>query len=429
MENQRRSFLKQLAAGTAWAALGFGSGFAKSEKELSGKLQMPFDFNPGAEEDWEKIRAQFEFNEKQAYLNNGTIGLMSAAVMQRLQTKFERLQKGIYNLDDDIRENIGKMLGVSADEIALTYNTTQGINIIAQGIKLRKGDEVILSDQEHVGNALPWINRARRSGIKLKVLRIGKSAAENLNRLESLVNKKTRVIALPHITCTTGLILPIKEISDFARTKGILTFFDGAHGPGMLFPNLREIGCDFYASCGHKWLCGPAGTGFVYLKKDSMPQVDPIMVGANTDKGWDLAADQQIFSGFVETAHRFEYGTQNNAIYQGLSAGIEFMEQIGFQQIKKRVTDLAAYLQSQLLEKAYIEMLSPQEEASRSAMIGFRVKGLTLETFRQSELTRKFRLRWVPESNLDSIRVSTHLYNQKSELDQLVETMDALFNK
>ncbi len=359
-------------------------------------------------------------------MNNGTIGLMSDQVLQTLQEKFLVLRRGSYNLEKSGREKIAQMLNANPSEIALTHNTTQGINIVAQGLKLKRGDEVILCDHEHVGNALPWLNRAKRSGIKIKMLTLADTAQENLDRIDRLTSKRTRVIALPHITCTTGLVLPVKEIAQYARKRKIWSFIDGAHGPGMLFPDVEAIGCDFYASCGHKWLCGPAGTAFLYLRKSSMDAVTPIMVGANSDIGWNLTSDDQSISGFVESAHRFEYGTQNNAMYQGLQSAIELMEAIGFDRVKTRSTELASYLQKQLLEREFVEMLSATEAESRSAMIGFKLPQMDYEAFSHSKLSKQFRLRWVPESGLDSIRVSTHIYNSFAEIDQFIHQIDQM---
>lgn len=410
-----------MAAGAAWAALGFsGSTAQNSARDKEKQLHLPTN-RPNTEEDWAKIRSYFHPKPNQVYMNNGTIGLMSDQVIQTMQEKFLRLQMGYYTLEDSIREKIAMMLNAKTDEIALTHNTTQGINIVAQGIKLRKGDEVILCDQEHVGNALPWLNRAKRSGIKIKVLQVAMTAAENLDRIDRLVTKRTRVIALPHITCTTGLVLPIKEIAAYARKRNIWSFFDGAHGPGMLFPDVADIGCDFYASCGHKWLCGPAGTAFLYLRKGSMDAVTPVMVGANSDSAWELTPENQKITGFVDSAHRFEYGTQSNPIYQGLQAAIELMDAIGFDRVRNRSTELAAYLQQKLLNSSTVKMLSSTEAASRSAMIGFKIAGMNLDDFRNSNLAKEFRLRWVAESSLDSIRISTHIYNTFEEIDELVD--------
>ena len=152
---------------------------------------------PGGAPDWEAVRSQFQFFPNQVYLNNGTIGLLPEPVLAAMQKAMARLDKGDYTTPGHVRESIARLVKAPADSIALTHNTTHGINIIAQGLRLRRGDELILSDQEHAGNALPWLQRARIDGLKIRVLSYGPDAATTLLALDRLVNKRTKVIALP----------------------------------------------------------------------------------------------------------------------------------------------------------------------------------------------------------------------------------------
>jgi cysteine desulfurase/selenocysteine lyase len=421
--SNRKKFLQQLAAGSALAAFGFGKSLFANGDHTESKPEGPL-LNPGAFGDfWEGIRQEFSLS-KQAYLNTGTLGLMPKSVVAAVTQRLETLSRGNYNLDDEVRNDVAKMLNAKTSEISLTHNTTEGINIIAAGLKLRKGDEIVLTDQEHVGNALPWLHRAKAVGAKIRVLQPANTAAETLNRLNDLITRKTRVFALPHITCTDGQVLPAKQIAELARQKGILSFFDGAHGPGMLFPDMQEIGCDFYAACGHKWLCSPAGTGMLYLREEMLDRVQAKMVGAYSDTGWELSAEKQTIAPLVPTAHRFDYGTQNATTEAGMKAAIEFMQEIGFEKVRTRVSELATYLQNKLLERKYIEMLTPTEPESRGGMIGFRLAGKTLKEFDASDIPKHFRVRQVPESGLNSIRISTHIFNNHSDLDNLVAELD-----
>lgn len=412
-----------MAAGTALTALGFGKAlFSSGDVPLNPSISKK-SFGNNDDDVWDSVRNEF-FLGKQVYLNTGTLGLMPKAVMVAVTERLETLSRGNYALDDEVRNAVAKMLNAKASEISLTHNTTEGINIIAAGLKLRKGDELVLTDQEHVGNALPWLHRAKAVGARIRVLQPGKTANETLNRLNDLITRKTRVFALPHITCTDGNVLPAKEIADLARSKGILSFFDGAHGPGMLFPDMQAIGCDFYAACGHKWLCSPAGTGMLYLRENMLESVQARMVGAYSDTGWELSTSAQTIGPLVPTAHRFDYGTQNATTQAGMKAAIEFMEGIGFEKVRDRVLSLGNYLQSKLLEYDYVEMLTPTEAQSRGGMIGFRLRGKTMKDFEGSEIPKNFRVRLVPESGLNSIRISTHIFNNHNDLDNFVAAID-----
>ena len=201
-------------------------------------------------------------------------------------------------------------------------------------------------------------------------------------------------------------------------------FFDGAHGPGMTALDLKDMGCDFYATCCHKWMCGPKGTGFLYVKKEMLDVLQARWVGGYSDLGWDVTVEPPEFKGLVPTAHRYDFATQNAAIYIGLGAAVDFLYHIGMDNIVRRGNALATYLQNELLKLGdKIEMLTPTEERSRGFVIGFRLKNMPYDQFGEHASKKGFRIRLVGESHLNSIRVSTHLYNSFDEVRQFVDTV------
>lgn len=416
--SNRKNFLKQLAAGALVASLDWKNNLFPQTGNQGEAPPTLLSTDP-----WTTIQKQFSANANN-YLNTGTLGLMPEPVLAAIENRFKYLREGSYTIPQTARPAVARLLNADASEISMTHNTTEGINMVASGLRLRKGDEVIITDQEHVGNALPWLNRARRTGIKLRVFSPAQTAAETLDRIQALISRKTKVIAVPHVTCTSGHVLPVQQICEIARHKGIFSFIDGAHGPGMLFPDMKALGCDAYATCGHKWLCGPAGTGFLYIRLDKLDSLETYMVGAYSDTGWTLSLAEQRMDALVPTAHRFDYGTQNAPLLVGLETAITFMESIGTERIRNRVAELSGILQQQLMEKSYVEMLTPTEAQSRSGMLGFKLKGKRIPDFDGSDLTKQFRLRMVPESGLESIRVSTHIYNTEQDLQALVAAID-----
>ncbi|HLX12117.1 MAG TPA: aminotransferase class V-fold PLP-dependent enzyme, partial [Bacteroidota bacterium] len=232
---------------------------------------------------------------------------------------------------------------------------------------------------------------------------------------------QTRAIAIPHITCTIGQVFPVKEIAKLGHDKGLWVFFDGAHGPGTTMLDLHDMGCDFYASCGHKWMLGPHGTGFVYVKKEMLDVLRPQWVGAYSDLGWDLTVSPPEFKGYVPTAHRFDFGTQNAAIYIGLAAAVDFLYSIGMDNIVAHGNALATHLQQELLKLGdKVEMLTPTEDKSRGFVVGFRMKNMDYQKFGELATKNNFRIRLVGESHLNSIRISTHVYNNMAEVDKFV---------
>lgn len=410
MRSGRRTFLRRLGGGLAGT-------LAAGRVRLAGAQADP--------PSWDDLRAQFTLTRDRMYLNNGTIGPSPVPVQEAVRRTMEELdRRGEYDGWEIARPKIAAFVHAAEKEIALTHNTTEGINIVASGLPLRSGDEVIVTTHEHAGNALPWLNRMRRDGIVLKTFQPGLRTDDNLNRIDSLCTPRTRVIAVPHITCTAGTVLPVREIARLGRGRGIWVALDGAHAPGMMPLDVAEIGCDFYAACGHKWMCGPRGSGFLYVREEVLDVLQPVWIGAYSDTGWDLSSDPPALSGYVPTAHRFDFGTQSAPQSAGLAAAVDFLTRVGTDRIWQRDLQLAGRLQAELLALGdRVEMLTPVEDASRGAMVGFRLKNVPYDAFGAHAAKRGFRIRLVPEGHLNAVRVSTHFYNSPDEVDMFVEAV------
>ncbi len=393
-------------------------------------LAIPFVLkvkNDGNEEDsWIKIREKFTLNKNRIYFNNGTFGPSPKVVQDTVISNLEKCNfTGEYGHTDDSRKVLAEFVGVTTEEISLTHNTTEGINIVCWGIPLKAGDEVIISLHEHVGNAVPWLNRAKLHDIKLRTFEPGKDANETLEIIKKLITPKTRVIAVPHITCTTGQVLPIKEISALAANHNIFTAIDGAHGPGSLNLDLKDLGCDFYASSCHKWMLGPNGTGFVYIKKELIDTLQAIQVGAYSDNGWDLYSNPPKLEGYNPTAHRFDYGSQSMPLYAGAAASAQFHNEIGKAKVEERIRELNSHLFEGLTNmRTHLDILTPKEPQSRIGILTFKPKNHEYKAFANKISSEGFRIRVVPESKLDAIRISTHIYNSKAEIDSLLLALE-----
>ncbi len=372
---------------------------------------------------WTELRKAFPLQDKRVYFNNGTFGPSPSPVLDTIKKYLDESNTtGEYGHTDKAREALAAFVGVKAEELSLTHNTTEGINIVTWGLPLKAGDEVIVTLHEHVGNALPWLNRAKLHGIVLKPFEPAMTADENLNRIKALVTPKTKVIAIPHVTCTTGLVLPIKEIAVWARSRNIFTAIDGAHGSGTFNLNLKDLGCDFYATSCHKWMLGPNGTGFLYVREELLDSLQAYQVGAYSDTGWDLYSNPPSMAAYVPTAHRYDYGSQSMPMYMGAAASAAFHASVGKDKIEARVKELSTLLFEGLSQyKQKLDILTPEEAASRISMITFKPKNIGYREFNDLGAKAGFRLRVVPESHLDALRVSTHIYNSKEEVERFVE--------
>jgi cysteine desulfurase / selenocysteine lyase len=419
MKFDRRNFIRSATVLTALTlkevqALAASHGIKHADQSISEKDEAY----------WSNVRQLFPLTKDWVYLNNGTFGPSPYPVIDAMRTaQMDADMNGNYGSYDETPPKLAKFVGADHDEIALTHNVTEGINIACWGVPLRRGDEVILTTHEHVGNAAPWMNRQKLHGIVIRKYTPAPTADETLNRIAALINPRTRVIATPHLPCTQGQVLPVKEICQLAKDKGIFSLIDGAHGAGMMPLDLHDMGCDTYASCCHKWMLGPKGTGFLYVRKGMQDVVQSYYGGGGTDDGkWNLASNPIQIGGYSHSAHRYFGGTQANGLYTGVNAAIDFIETIGIDNIHRRIKSLGKYTQEQLLNFGdKVELLTPTESRSRCAVNGFRIKGVDYQKFFETCTKAKVRIRAVPEMGLNSLRVSTHIYNSREDVDQLME--------
>ncbi len=382
------------------------------------------EVDAGDESYWQSVRRAFPLSHEWAYLNNGTIGPSPYPVIEATRAgMMEKDTTGSYSGYEVATERIAKFVGADADELALTHNVTEGINIGCWGIPLKQGDEVILTTHEHVGNAFPWLNRQKLHGIVLKAYTPAPTADETLHRIAALITRRTRAIATPHIPCTQGQVLPIKEICQLAKDRGLYAVIDGAHGPGMIPLDVHDMGCDTYASCCHKWMLGPMGTGFLYVRKEFQQTLQPYFVGGGGDTGvWNMATNPIKTTEYAPNAHRYYGGTQSLGLAKGIIAAADFLDGIGMDNIHRRIKSLGKYTQEQLLSFGNkVELLTPIEERSYCAVNGFRIHGIDNAAFFNRCMEAKVRIRSVAENGLNSLRVSTHIYNTKADVDRLME--------
>jgi cysteine desulfurase/selenocysteine lyase len=410
MKQSRREFINSISLVAATPLL-----FPKEAAAA-----VPTDF-------WDKLRKEFPLKNSRVYLNNGTFGPSPNAVIETITNSLTATNtSGEYGHTNHARETLANFVGAKVSEISLTHNTTEGINTVCWGLPLKKGDEVIISLHEHVGNALPWLNRAKLDGIVLRPFQPAATAEENFVLIKGLVTPKTKVIGIPHITCTTGLVFPIKEISEMARAKGIFTAIDGAHGSGTFDLDMKDLGCDFYATSCHKWMLGPNGSGFLYIREDQLNTLQAIQVGAYSDTGWDMFSNPPEIKGYNPTAHRFDYGSQSKPLYEGAAASADFHSKIGKAKVETRVRELNNHLFGGLSEmKKHLIILTPEEEQSRICMVTFKPLNYEYKTFANIISKAGFRIRQVPESGLDAIRISTHIYNSTNEIDSFLRTVES----
>jgi len=420
----RRSFLKK--SGLFLAALPI-LGAANKLEALNWHTRFPSEDDPAF---WDEIRKMMPMPLDEAYLNTGTIGATPIPVLEAMTGHLEEYSRNIARVDwsdgginiitgyfphDSIREKLGVIMNADYKELSLTKNAHMGMNLMAVGLDLKAGDEVIQTNKEHSGGRSGWDMIAKRNGIVVKQIEI-QTPIPNPEYIVELVGNqitpKTKVIAIPHILSVPGDVLPIKEICALARKNGILTVIDGAQAIGHIPIDVKDLGCDAYFSSPHKWLLAPAGSGVLYINKDLAPKVWTCMPSG----AWDNHDDE----GFRFT----QRGTDNSAMMVGFEAAIDFHNMIGHKKITDRIKYLGDYLRKGLKSSNIFEIESSVHPEMCAGLTTYGVKGVTGKVL-QDEMWKRAKLqpRAVGEKH---IRFSTHFYNSEKEIDKALEVAEQL---
>ncbi|MFY0688156.1 MAG: aminotransferase class V-fold PLP-dependent enzyme [Cyclobacteriaceae bacterium] len=421
--NDRRKFLK---SGLASLALPAFVTTPAVEYALDPLRQTPIDDGY-----WAMVRKQFPLKEGQVYFNNGTIGPMPGYTLNKVTNHMHQYAITGAEIDYkngsgpallsgyfpyvDIRKKIGAIINSDYTNIALVQNATFGMNYVANGLELKKGDELLNTDQEHGGGFGAWQLLAKRYGCVYKqaVMPVpANDPQEIIDAIFQAVTKNTKVIAIPHIVSVYGVVMPVKEICAEARKRGIFTVLDGAQCVGQVKVDVEEIGCDAYYSSLHKWLLAPAGSGILYIHPERIGEIWSTVASYN----WDNQDDH----GF----RLMQNGTGNAAMIEGLDASLDFFQTIGEERWLNRIKELGDYLRNGLSQLDKVTIVSSTHPAMCAGITTYKVEGLTGPELQKTMWESK---KLQPRSvGTELLRHSVHIYNSKEEIDAALDVIKAI---
>ncbi len=378
---------------------------------------------------WAWMRDRTPVTRGYVYLNAGFSGPLTTDVVDAMKRRIDmELEHGPTTkavMDDraalakQLREATATMMGADADEIAITGNTTEGVNIGINGLSLQAGDRVVTTSIEHGSGMVPTYWTRQKYGTEVSIVPIdsGDGVGEIVERFDQAMGDSTKLVVLSEISYSTGQALPLAEITRMAHDRGATVVVDGAQTAGHIPIDVHALGVDAYAVPSHKWLCGPDGLGMLYVRRDRIADLDPVKVSGRAAASYDFAGH---FEAEREKVTKFEVSTTSTPVVAGTLAAVQLYLDSGPQAVWDRVRSLTRYAEDHIGGIAGVELTGGRTEATRSGLFFFAVPGIDpghLNGYLQGEAQVVCRA----VRQVGSVRLSLHVYNTEAEVDRVAE--------
>lgn len=394
--------------------------------------------------DTEKLRTEFPIlrrdvaGKPMVYLDNTATSQAPMSVVREIERIYTTMRANVHrgvhtlsqemtNLQENCREKVREFINASSvEEIVFTRGTTESINLVANsfGDSLNPGDEVILTVMEHHANIVPWQLLRDRKGIKLKVVDINDKGELDIDQFKSLFSERTALASFCHVSNVLGTINPVKEMIEYARSKGVVTMIDGAQAIPHLKIDVRELGCDFYVFSSHK-MYGPSGVGVLYGRKELLEKMPPWQGG-----GEMIAVVTFDHTTYADLPFKFEAGTPDYIGIAAFAKAIEFIEAIGIDRMENHEMELTRHAEEGLLQINGIKIFG--NSAIKAPVISFLLEGIhpydlgmlldkqgvEVRTGHHCAMPLMDRL-GIP----GTVRASFAVYNTKAEADALINAV------
>jgi selenocysteine lyase/cysteine desulfurase len=372
---------------------------------------------------WAEIQRAFDLDRTMVNLNNGGCSPAPTHVLEQMirdlrfsnELPVEHMWGVLEPRIESVRRELARDFGCDVEEMAITRNASESNETMILGLDLKRGDEAIITTQNYPRMQTTWRQRERRDGIVVKAVKQDtppKSADEYVARMAEAITPRTRVIEVMHISFMTGYIAPVRKIVDLARPKGIAVFVDGAHAYAH-FPFTRdELGCDYYGTSLHKWLMAPIGTGFLYVRRDKIPTLWPMMAAA-AEQTMDIRKYEEI-------------GTHPAANHNAIAVALAFHRAIGAERKIARLRMLRDRWAKRLLAASdRVKMLTPIGPNESGAIGVVAVEGMDIGKL-QGWLLTKHHIVTTPliHPEFNGLRVTPNVYTTLDEVDLFADRME-----
>ena len=385
-----------------------------------------------------EIKTDFPILNDIIYMDSASTSLTPEPVLNAVSKYYRKYNanvgRGVHRLSQvasqkykDAHRKVADFIGANEEEVIFTKNTTEAINMVASGLKWKTGDKVVTTLLEHHSNFLPWL-RLKSLGVVLDIVKPDKDGKFNVSDFEEVIDDKTRLVAVTHVSNVLGTITPIEEISAICKKKNALLLVDGAQSVPHIQVDVRKLGCDFLCFSGHKML-GPTGTGILWMKEYLLDRLEPLSFGGGM-------IDDVSLNGYKLTKgyERFEGGTPNIAGLIGFGRAIDYLKKIGMDKIKDHEARLTERLLEGLLKIRRVEIYGSLNSKERVGVVSFNIKNLNPHDVAlmldeaSNILVRSGHHCCIPLMKYfglkeGAVRVSLYLYNTEEEIDTFLETI------
>lgn len=371
---------------------------------------------------WHSIRTEFPMDRTMVNLNNGGVSPSPRSVMQALHTGLDYANqapaRNIWQQQEPglerVRQGIASLFGVSNEEIAITRNASESLHHIQMGMSLAKGDEVLTTEHDYPRMLTAWEQRSRRDGIIIKKIPIAIPVTNPNDIVEAFkknITKKTKVIHVSHVAFCSGQIFPVREICLLAKENGIECIVDGAHSFAHFPFTQKELQCDYFGTSLHKWLYAPVGNGMLYIAKDKIPNIWPLMAA-----GIDLNDSIKKFE---------EIGTHPAALHNAVTEAIAFNERVGLERKAARLRALQMRWINVIKDDPRVSFMTNINDSTQwCGLMVFRFQGFDHAKIGEYLFnTHRIITTPIKYANIDGIRITPNIYISDSEIDYFAEIL------
>ena len=387
--------------------------------------------------DVQKLREEIPVLQNLTYMNTGWSGppprRAAEAMQQRVMLEAEQgpTTPGVYEsgreIQEEARRAAARLLGADIDETLVTRNTTEGLNIVLSGLAWKEGDEIVTCNLEHGSVLAPSYHIAQRYGANVQVLNLDPHDSYDaiVGKFEAAMNERTRLIFVSHIEYSTGLRMPVAELSRVAHANGAEIMLDGAQTGGHIALDVHRDGFDYYSIPGQKWVLGYEGVGALYIRRDLIEQVHPAHTGGRAVIQDGEPGEPGSYRLNTSSMDKFLGGSGSVPLQAAFVEAARFIESVGVPEIEARNVSLAARFKAQLAEISAVNVLSPSGDAASSGLVSFVVAGQSADSV-VARLWQDHRIVVRQVHYPESIRTSLHFFNTEEEVDRLAQAVAEL---